>query len=346
MGQSMELASLVAGVALASFPYTPEFNGKIKYVRDFFITIFFVGLGMQIPSPELSPILTAALIAVIVLCVRWLGIFTLIKLLGGDTRLAAVATINLSEVSEFALVICSLGMTYGHVEKDTLTILIWVFSLLAIMSANLLPYNYQIYNLLENTVRKISGREGGGQTSEGEEHSHGHRDVVFLGFHKVAATLIYDIASETGHHLIDKIHVVDFNENVLEKLRSKGVGTSYGDISSPDVLEHCVHGEVNLVISTIPDTMLRGTSNMALLKVAKQVWPTTSVIVTADDPVECQKLYNAGADYVLRSSNLCAEKLHEVLAARFESIQGLMQHDVSSKSRISRKSKRNNTGKL
>lgn len=39
----MELASLIAGVALATFPYSAEFNGKIKYIRDFFITLFFAG---------------------------------------------------------------------------------------------------------------------------------------------------------------------------------------------------------------------------------------------------------------------------------------------------------------
>merc|ERR1719329_1538268 len=48
---SMELAALVSGAALATFPYSAEFNGKIKYIRDFFITLFFVDLGVQIPAP-------------------------------------------------------------------------------------------------------------------------------------------------------------------------------------------------------------------------------------------------------------------------------------------------------
>merc|ERR1719163_1832029 len=56
---SMELAALVSGVALATFPYSAEFNGKIKYIRDFFITLFFVGLGMQIPPLEAGPIAKA-----------------------------------------------------------------------------------------------------------------------------------------------------------------------------------------------------------------------------------------------------------------------------------------------
>ena len=73
VGVGMELAALIAGVALATFPYSAEFNGKIKYIRDFFITLFFAALGMQIPVPSVKPIATAMLIAIFVLLFRWLG---------------------------------------------------------------------------------------------------------------------------------------------------------------------------------------------------------------------------------------------------------------------------------
>jgi len=313
IGLSMELAALIAGVAVATFPYVAEFNGKVKYVRDFFITIFFCGLGMQIPAPEPEPILTALLIAVLVLLIRWLGIFSLVMILGGGSRLAAVATINLSEVSEFALVICSLGITFDHIGKDTLTIMIWVFALLAIMSANLLPFNYKIYALLVGLADKCRGRKfQDAFQHENEDHEHEDKGIVILGFHKVAAMLIHQLKLDAPQ-ILHKIHVVDFNEKTLAKLSSKGISTAYGDVSCPDVLEHAVHGEAKLVLLTIPDALLRGTSNMKLLKVAKTVWPECKCITNADSPSDVDKLYAAGADYVLRMSNLCADKLCELL---------------------------------
>jgi Kef-type K+ transport system membrane component KefB len=121
MGLSMELAALIAGAALATFPYSAEFNGKIKYIRDFFITLFFVGLGMQIPAPDIETIVLALLVAAVVYVVRWIGIFSIVALLSlgakGGFRLAAVATINLSQISEFALVICTLGQALGHIGQ-------------------------------------------------------------------------------------------------------------------------------------------------------------------------------------------------------------------------------------
>jgi len=315
MGQSLELASLIAGVVLATFPYVAEFNGKIKFVRDFFITIFFVGLGMQIPSPELEPILTAALVAVVVLLVRWIGIFSLVMLSGGGNRLAVIATLNLSEISEFALVICSLGMGFEHVEKDTLTILIWVFAMLAILSANMLPLNYQIYNNMCSIARKIRGQKDDGH-EHGEHDGHGHekRDIVFLGFHKIAAMLVYQMW-KANSPILHRMHVVDYNEQVIPQIRNKGVTASYGDISSPDVLEHCVHGEAKVVLCTIMDQLLRGTSNLQIMSVAKKVWPDCKVVALADSPLAADKLYDAGADYVIDSSQICADSYADALKA-------------------------------
>merc|ERR1712154_374251 len=97
----------------------------------------------------------AMLVGSVVLLVRWIGIFSMVSLLGGGKRLATVSTINLSQISEFALVICSLGMPLGHVDKETLTILIWTFSMLAVLSSYLIGYNYQIYGALSRGCRCI-----------------------------------------------------------------------------------------------------------------------------------------------------------------------------------------------
>jgi len=159
MGLSFELASLIAGVALATFPYSAEFNGKIKFIRDFFITLFFAQLGMQIPVPSPLPILTAMLLAFIVVAIRPVGIFLIARLMGADTQLASLATLNLSQISEFALVICSLGIKYCHIGIDTLTIIIWTFALLAICATFVIESNARIYRFLAAQGRRLMGKQ-------------------------------------------------------------------------------------------------------------------------------------------------------------------------------------------
>jgi len=334
VGLSMELASLMAGVALATFPYSAEFNGKIKYIRDFFITLFFVGLGMQIPVPTIGAVAKGVLVAIVVMAFRWLGIFLVVKLAGGESKLAAVATINLSQISEFALVICSLGITFEHIDAETLTIVIWTFAMLGISSSYMIGNNYAIYGFLSNGCRKLTGRHGtpgDGQVVHDVQDGHPDRNIIILGFHKVAAMLIAHFEHHSPH-LLAKLHIIDFHEHIMPELRKRGVTCAYGDISSTDVLEHAHHGEARLVICSIPNSMLRGVTNLRLLQISKQVWPTAHVIVTADRPEEAELLYDQGAEYVLRVSKLCAERLEELIHEH--STHAVHRHHVGQESKL------------
>ena len=60
---SREMGSLVAGVSLSTFPYALDVTAKVTTLRDFFITLFFVSLGMTIPIPGASVIGLALMIA-------------------------------------------------------------------------------------------------------------------------------------------------------------------------------------------------------------------------------------------------------------------------------------------
>ena len=52
LGLSREMGALIAGVALSTFPYTLDVVAKVTSLRDFFVTLFFVALGMEIPAPS------------------------------------------------------------------------------------------------------------------------------------------------------------------------------------------------------------------------------------------------------------------------------------------------------
>lgn len=113
--------------------------------------------------------------------------------------------------------------------------------------------------------------------------------------------------------MLKRMHVIDFNMEISDKLRNKGLSISYGDFSSKDVLEHAHHGPVNLVLATIPDSMLQGTSNQEILAACMDVWPAAKYIVTSKAAGHAEKLYEAGAHYVLRSACVCAQRLQPLL---------------------------------
>src|ERR1700751_3810209 len=102
---SREMGSLVAGVSLSTFPYALDVTAKVTTLRDFFITLFFVALGMTIPAPNLELLGWAAVLFVFPGAIRILPVFLPLHWMKLGNRASLLPAINLCQVSEFSLVI-------------------------------------------------------------------------------------------------------------------------------------------------------------------------------------------------------------------------------------------------
>jgi voltage-gated potassium channel Kch len=302
---------------LATYPYSLNVVAKAISIRDFFITLFFVALGMQIPIPTSAVLLTAGCIAALALLVRGAGIFAVLYAAKAGHRTSIVTTLNLSQISEFSLVIVTLGIEFGHVETDTLTIVIWVFSLLAVSSTYAATYSHGLQKVISRILTALRLKDIGGQREQ--EGTQGGGRIAILGFFRIANAFIYEI--KTRHpHLLSDLNVVDFNPEVKQRLDELGVPCHYGDISHYDTLQHSGIDTARVILCTIPDTFLKGTSNAKLLKMLRSLNPEADIVVTAETVPQAMELYESGASYVLQSSVAGAEKLASVIE-QFENDQ-------------------------
>mmetsp|Transcript_103780 Transcript_103780/g.334579 ORF Transcript_103780/g.334579 Transcript_103780/m.334579 type:complete len:903 (-) Transcript_103780:236-2944(-) len=311
VGLPMELAALIAGTALGTFPYSTDFNAKIKYIRDFFLCLFFAGMGMMLPIPTPTTFFFGIFVAIVGMAVRLAGICLPIWLMSKNARVAALASVNLGQIGEFGLVLCTLGVSHGHIDESTLETILIAFLCTTILSPILIRNSVTIFVKVRNWYDRTRGNAA--QEADAIEDDGEERDIVLLGFHKIAFMLMAEIQARTPE-LLTSIHVIDFNKKTLNKLDAMGIKCTCGDISSPDVMGKAQSKAPRIVISTIPDALLQGTCNKKLIRVVHDVWPTAKVIVTADNPHTAQELYDAGADYVLRISKLSAERLEELLS--------------------------------
>jgi Kef-type K+ transport system membrane component KefB len=129
------MGALIAGVVIASFPYGTEVASRISGVRDFFITLFFVALGLKIPVPPPALLLMALGGAAFVILSRFLAMYPLFALLRLDTRTAGVVAINLGQISEFSLVIFALGRSLGHVSHAADSLILYAVLMTALFDA-------------------------------------------------------------------------------------------------------------------------------------------------------------------------------------------------------------------
>ncbi|HEY5600143.1 MAG TPA: NAD(P)-binding protein, partial [Candidatus Manganitrophaceae bacterium] len=116
----------------------------------------------------------------------------------------------------------------------------------------------------------------------------------------------------------------------LEILKNNGVSCVYGDIAHPETLRHAGIEGAKVVISTISDTFLKGTTNFKILKQIKKLCPHSRVIVTSDTLSDARTLYKEGADYVLLPRLLYAKHLFDIVQTHLiHGLEGLRQEQIS-----------------
>jgi hypothetical protein len=320
-GLSREMGALIAGISISTFPYNLDVVAKVISIRDFFVTLFFVALGMRIPMPTAEVIGLATLASAFLVLSRFVVVLPLLRALGLGHRASLLPSINLAQMSEFSMVIAAIGLAAHHIEQKTVSILIFVFALTAVTSTYLIEYNHRLQGWLARLLRRAGLRDLDAPSDEGSISSHAGKDIVLLGFFVEASALVqeYELAADGGRHpLLDRLLVIDFNPQVHEELKRRGIACVYGDISHMDTLRHADIQDAALVVSTIPDAVLRGTDNLRLLRKSRSLCPRAKVIVTASRSASALELYEAGADYVFMPRLQSAAQIASILATGLE----------------------------
>ena len=313
---SMEMGALVAGVSIASFPYHLDVASKITSLRDFFITLFFVALGMQIPMPHWGTVGLAGLIVVFVIISRFLTVFPVLQMMHYGYRGSLIPAINLAQMSEFSLVVVALGVEYKHVPQSLLAACTLALVVTLLISSYMIPSGYAIYRFLKPVLERL-GIKDHVMSAESKSTST-KKAIVLFGFYREASSFLEEFVRRHSKSMIDQLLVIDYNPETLEKLNQQGVPCSYGDIGHPETLLHQHFDEAAVIISTIPDNLLKGTTNLKLLHSLRALAPKARIIVTADTLEKAREMYAKGADYVFVPRIVGAHFLVDII----ERVQG------------------------
>lgn len=303
------MSALIAGATIATLPYSTEIITKVNVVKDFFLVLFFVSLGLSIPAPSSASVFVLAIaIAVIAIIARQLILFPLLYWTGTDRRNAEVTSVRMAQISEFSLVVIFLGMTLGHLSPDLATAIILAFVLTALGTGPLYHRAYEVHEWLSPILRKLGFKSPSGS---GAEDEHEWR-LAILGFHRIASSLLHDIARDDPALLKDTM-VVDFAVNLHDQIRKFGAHVKYGDLSNPDTLHHAGVDRAEVVISTVSDDIMRGINNAELVASVRKINPQAIIIANAVNLADVKTIYAAGANYVFVSRLDSATALGEAI---------------------------------
>jgi Kef-type K+ transport system membrane component KefB len=308
------MAALIAGASIANLPSSTEIITKVSTVKDFFITLFFVALGVSIPMPESADVIILAVtLAIVAIVARQLIFFPLFYWSGVDQRNAQVSSIRLAQISEFGLVIAFLGVKLGHLSPSLTSAVIFAFVITALTTPIMYGRAYEMHGWIRPLLEKIGFKA----PPEGGDDEEGGYAVALLGFHRDASSLLYNM-TQSDPDLVRQTLVVDFNVALHPGIAATGATVKYGDLSNPETLHHLGLNNCQVIVCTIPDDLLRGIDNKGLVHCVREIAPHASIIANAIAIDEIHKVYEAGADYVYLNRFEAAWTLQRAVQAGIE----------------------------
>ena len=296
LGLSAAMGALIAGVMVSTFPYTLDVVAKVTSIRDFFVTLFFVGLGMKIPMPTWSYLLWTIFFCLFLIGSRLVTVFSPLYFMRQGYRVSLLPAINLCQMSELSLIVLALGRASGDVSDNIIGIAAFSFALLAVDSTYAIFKNNAILQQVTPWLNKM-GFHDLDQVVPADDAGEKPKRICLLGFSWTASSLLEEISRERPD-LIPEIVVVDFNNKVYEKLRQRGLRVVYGDITQRDTLHHAGVSHAEVIICSLPNMVLKGADNLKMLRQLRELNPGAMITVHAELLSDIPILYAAGANYV------------------------------------------------
>ena len=315
-GLSKEMGALIAGMVIAGFPYGTEVTARLTGVRDFFITLFFVSLGLKAPVPSARVVALSLAASLFIIASRLVVLPPLFALLRIDVRTAAVVAINLAQISEFSLVIITLGVGARHVGPEVAATVLFTLLVTSVLSTYGILFNHQIASGLARLAASLGlaqwAHRRAPRADDAEPPRRAEADVFFLGVSREGLAFVQHLERESPA-MKARLVAIDFNPETLEQLQADGVECHYGDISNIETLRHAGVERARIVVSSVSDSFLKGIDNRTLVRVIRGLAPHARIVATADRLGDAEALYAEGAAYVIIPSALAGERLYQLL---------------------------------
>jgi Kef-type K+ transport system membrane component KefB len=297
-GLSIVIGAFIAGVSLANSPFKIELESRISPLRDFFSILFFVALGMQIVFSGISANLGLFIFMIAIAILAKPVILTLLlRITGYRPKTSFLTAISLSQLSEFSLIIGVMGVGLGVLSGEIFSAVILATIITMAMTTYFIEYKEKLYLLFRKPLKALNFLP----TRENLEYkNHKDKTILLVGAHRMGGVLLKKLLKHK-----EDLTVIDYNPEIINALIKKKVSCIYGDLASPDMLERVHSDKLKLVISTVPGCE----EGLHLLKKLRKNNKKVQIILTSGRISEAERLYEAGADYVIMPKIIAGEEL-------------------------------------
>lgn len=291
LGFSKEVGAFVAGVSLASTPYRDALGARLVSLRDFLLLFFFIDLGARLDLGLLGAQLAESLVfSLFVLIGNPLIVMAIMGVLGYRKRTGFLAGLTVAQISEFSLILGALGVSLGHIDRETMGLITFVGLITISTSTYMIVFSHPLYEKLEPWLKLFERRTPYRERQPDALAEDGIGEVILFGMGRYGAS-IAQVLRVRGC----RVRSIDYNPQLVRSGDAMGYPVLYGDAGDPEYIASLPLAGVQWVVSTARERHV----NQTLIHSLRGVGYAGRIAVAAHGAGEVARLQQAGADLVL-----------------------------------------------
>lgn len=281
VGLSPALGAFLAGVVLASSEFRHELESDLEPFKGLLLGLFFITVGAGINFVLLfNDWFVLISLALLIILVKGSLLFGLAVAFGIKGRDRWLFTLGLAQAGEFGFVLVAFSVGQGVIPTSVAETLLLVIALTMLIT----PLLFIVYELIPHQIG-----DGKGEIEADEIDTEG--PVIIAGIGRFGQ-IVNRLVQGTGFNTV----VLDHDMETIALMRRFGFKGFLGDPTRPDVLKAAGLNEASVLVVALddPDAAVR------LVAYARKARPELHIIARAYDRVHVYKLYQAGADDIVR----------------------------------------------
>lgn len=286
VGLSLALGAFLAGLIISASDYGHETLARLLSLRDAFVALFFVTIGILI-NPRVI-IENLSLLATMVGLIM-VGMFTIwtsiVRLFGYSWTTAFLVGIGLTQIGEFSFVLVQTAKAAGHVGSEVYNATLAASVITILMNAALVRY------VSGRLVQRRLAHDPHDMMPWPPEGDPLRQHVVLCGFGRVGSSLGRALEAFSLPYV-----VIDRNPDTIRRLQARHIACLYGDASHRELLMKAGAEDASLVIVALPEIE----SAALTVRRIRALNPKVSILARAHGSAEAERLGTVGAAEVIQ----------------------------------------------
>ena len=286
VGVKGDLGALIMGVLISTQVKSKELAESMLGFKDLFLVGFFLTIGM---SGELTMVTVLAGLALVPLIAiksaLFMKIMSAFKL---RARTTLIATLNLSNYSEFGLIVTAIGVANQWLDAQWLIVMAVAVSVSFVFAAPLNKADNHLYRKYRDTWRSMQRSK---RLPDDEPIDTDDARIAIFGMGRVGAGAYDELNATQDKHVVG----IDFDAGLIANHLQENRNVIIGNPGDPDFWEKIDHNpKFELILLALPNLQ----ANLSALSQLREIAHPAQIAAVVRYPDEEKRLRDEGISAV------------------------------------------------